>query len=249
MVVRAVIICGVLSVVIPTLNESANLRVTIPHARAAARGAAVEVIVSDCDSRDGTACAAQELGAIVTTGAACRADALNRGARLAGGDVIVFLHADTLLPDDFVARVRRALARPGVVGGAFDFQWQRLDGLGSGLAWQQLKLVRALNRIRFRWTHNFYGDQAIFVRRAAFERAGGFPAVALMEDVRFCRRLRRLGRVAIVSPAVRTSPRRFVARGVFRQLGRDLILLACDSVGATPTRMWGAYNGLNGKPH
>jgi hypothetical protein len=163
--------------------------------------------------------------------------------------VLLFLHADTLLPDNFAARVARALADPRVVGGAFDFHWRRHDGLGSGLAWQQLKLVRVLNRIRFRWSRNFYGDQGIFVRRSEFDRAGGFPTVVLMEDVRFCQRLARLGRTAIVSPPVRTSPRRFVARGVFRQMGQDFLLLSCDTLGVHPMTLWDRYNGLNGEPH
>jgi rSAM/selenodomain-associated transferase 2 len=240
----------VLSIVIPTLNEAANLRVTVPHTLAAARGAAVEVIVSDCGSHDGTLDVARSLGAAhASNGATGRADALNRGARHARGDVLLFLHADTLLPDGFPARLRRALAGGDVVGGAFDFHWQRLDGLGDGLRWQQLKLVRVLNRIRFRWTRNFYGDQAIFVRRDAFDRVGGFPPLPLLEDVRFCERLNRLGRTAIVSPAVRTSPRRFLRRGVFRQLGRDFILVSCDTLGARPTRLWDGYNDLNRTPH
>src|SRR4051794_19560772 len=105
-----------LSVVIPTLNESAHLPQTVAGLRAAAAGEAFEVVVSDCGSPDGTAAVARGLGLPVVAGGACRAEALNLGARASTGDVLLFLHADSVPPAGFVGRIRRALGDPYIVG-------------------------------------------------------------------------------------------------------------------------------------
>jgi len=233
-----------LSIIIPTLNEATNLRRTIPRTLRAAAGADVELIVSDCDSRDGTADVSRELGAMVVCGSRCRAEALNRGTAAARRDVLVFVHADTHQPIGFADVIARALADPRIVGGAFDWEWDE-HPLNAGWNRACLKMVEMVNRTRFRWTHNFYGDQTIFVRRSVFDRIGGFPPVRLMEDIRFCRQMKRRGRVAILRPPVRTSPRRFVSRGVVRQFLHDLTLLAWESCGAKPEKLWDRYNRWN----
>lgn len=233
------------SIIIPTLNEAKNLAATIAHLRRASEQGPVELIVSDCNSSDGSAALARSLGAkAVVQGARCRADALNRGASCARGDVLLFVHADTLLERGFVRRIERALRDENIVGGAFDFAfaddprtrpWQR----------RQLDFVILVNRCRFRLTGNFYGDQAIFVRRHIFDRIGGFPNLRLLEDVGFCRQMRRLGRTAILQPPVLTSPRRFLSRGVTRQLIQDMIILGCDNLGLAPEIMWDGYQQWN----
>jgi rSAM/selenodomain-associated transferase 2 len=236
----------VLSIVIPTLNESAAIRETIDRARGATNGAEVEFVVADCDSRDDTSGVAARAGAAVISGGCCRACAMNRGAGVSCGDVLLFLHADTELPTGFASLVSDAIAHRGWVGGAFDFSFAtRPDEAPGVLARHLLDLVVLCNRIRFRWTGNFYGDQCIFVRRDVFDRIGGFPHVRLMEDVRFSRRLRHFGRTGILRPPVRTSPRRFVTRGVVRQFANDLALLGLDALGLEPTRRWNHYNGWN----
>lgn len=237
-----------LSIVMPTLNEAANLARTIPHTLAAAGGAA-ELIISDCGSTDGTAEAARGLGAIVVeAGATSRAQALNAGAAAARGEVLLFLHADTLLPDFFPQLIRRALQSSAVVGGAFDFLWSD-HPQNAGWNAACLRLVVMVNRARFRWTSNFYGDQAIYVRRDVHDAIGGFPNVRLMEDIRFSRQMKRRGRVAILRPPVRTSPRRFLANGVLRQFYRDLRLLAMESCGFDAGNLHHQYNRLNRSPH
>ena len=233
-----------LSVIIPTLNEADHLPGTVGMLRQAAGGEPFELVVSDCDSRDGTADAARRLGAIVVTGGTCRSDALRRGAAAATGDVLLFLHADTKVPAGFAGRIRRALRRPDVVGGAFEFRFRR-DRSASWLDRQLLTLVVFLNRIRYRHGRGFFGDQAIFVRRAAYDRVGGFPPVRLLEDLRFSQAMSRVGRTAILNPPVRTSARRFVKRGVLRQLAQDWLILACDSFGVTPAELWEHYNAHN----
>jgi rSAM/selenodomain-associated transferase 2 len=233
-----------ISVVIPTLNEALTLPYTLPHTRQAAGGAAIDLVVADCNSRDDTVGVAGRLGARVVGGAMCRADAQNRGAAVAAGEVLLFLHADSWLPAGFPAMIRRALADPRVVGGAFDFAFSPHPD-AHGLAKHKLDWVVLINRIRYRWTGNFYGDQAIFVRRAVFDRVGGFPPVRLMEDIGLSSRIKRLGRTAILRPPILTSPRRFLSRGVVRQFAEDLMLLTCASFDGSPQKLWEKYNGWN----
>jgi len=233
-----------ISIVIPTLNEALTLPRTLAHTREAAGPAVIEVIVADCNSRDDTACVARSLGARVVGGGTCRADAQNRGAAVAKGDTLLFLHADSWLPGGFPAKIGRALADRDVVGGAFDFEFSPHPD-AHGLERRLLDWVVLVNRIRYRWTGNFYGDQAIFVRRAVFDRVGGFPPVRLMEDIGLSCRIKRLGRTAILRPPVLTSPRRFLSRGVARQFAEDLMLLTCASFDGSPQRLWEKYNGWN----
>lgn len=236
-----------LSIIIATLNEAASLPATVETARRAAGSEPFELIVSDCGSRDDTAGIARRLGAVVATGGKCRSDALNRGAAVAAGDVLLFLHADTTVPAGFVSGVRRALACPAVVGGAFEFAFDSREA-PSWLDRRLLDVVVLCNRVRFRYSRGFFGDQGVFVRRAVFDRLGGFPPVRLMEDLTFCRAMGRLGRTAILTPPALTSPRRFLARGVLRQFGQDLLLLCCDSWGLCPQKLWVLYNAHNRGP-
>ncbi len=194
-----------LSVVIPALDEAAQ----IDAALGSARGPRVcEVIVVDGGSRDATAARARDAGALVVAADRGRARQMNAGAALAGGDVLLFLHADTRLPPAFDAAVDAALADPAVVGGRFDL---RLDP-GSPF----LDLTATLINLRSRLTGIATGDQALFVRRGIFEAMGGFEDIPLMEDVAFTRALRRRGRVARLRQRVTTSSRRWQQHGPLR---------------------------------
>ena len=194
-----------LSVVIPALNEAAQIDAAV----ASARGPQVrEVIVVDGGSGDATAARARAAGATVIAADRGRARQMNAGAAVAGGDVLLFLHADTRLPPAFDAVVDAALADPAVVGGRFDL---RLDP-GSPF----LDLTAALINLRSRLTGIATGDQALFVRRAVFEAMGGFEDIPLMEDVAFTRALRRRGRVARLRQRVTTSSRRWQQNGPLR---------------------------------
>lgn len=237
----------VISVIIPTLNEAEHLPATVRLLRQRQAGPEVEVVVADCHSSDGTAECAAELGCTVVRQASCRAVAMNGGAAVARGDILLFLHADSQPPPGFDAAMVRAVAR-GCAGGAFDFNWSSRPKT-RGVERELLRIVRLMNRIRFRWTGNFYGDQGIFVRRDVVARLRGFPEVSLMEDVRFCQRLKRVGRLAVLQPPMRTSPRRFLVRGVAHQFLADLRLLACESCGLNPRRAWSSYNRLNRQGH
>ena len=233
-----------LSVVIPTLNESGNIARTIRHTLAAAGGAPLDLVVSDCDSTDDTAAIAAGLGARLVTGSKSRWEALNRGVSFTRGEGLLFLHADTLLPAGFAAAVLQALGRPGVVGGAFSFRFQRQPPTRV-LQWKMLGLVALMNNVRFRTSRNFYGDQAIFVHKSVFNRVGGFPERTLLEDLHFSRQMKRLGVTAILSPAVYSSPRRFLARGIIHQTIQDIRLILADSMGLNAEGLMTRYNRWN----
>ncbi|MHC4415678.1 MAG: TIGR04283 family arsenosugar biosynthesis glycosyltransferase [Planctomycetota bacterium] len=238
-----------LAVVIPTLNESANLPTTVGRLRAALRTGGVRspIVVADCGSRDRTPATARALGCEVVQDESlrCRAAALNAGATRLGDrvEVLWFVHADTHVPPRAVAALMGALDRPGIVGGTFDFAWQPLCTRVDLRA--VLALVRLTNVLRYRLTGNYYGDQTLFVRREAFEAVGGYPVRLLMEDISICRALRRLGRLTIARGTVMTSPRRFVQNGVLRQLLFDVLLLAGDLLGLEPVSLHERYNRFN----
>lgn len=193
-----------LSVIIPTLDEAARIGALLDEL--AATPGIHEVIVVDGGSRDGTpGIASSRSGVRVVAAPRGRARQMNRGAAEATGDVLLFLHADVSLCADAVAHVQATLAEPGVVAGAFRIR----TVADSGPHWMS-PLLRAAD-LRSRYTSLPYGDQALFVRAAAFRAVGGFPDVALMEDYELARRLWRVGRIRTVPAEVRVSGRRFLA--------------------------------------
>jgi rSAM/selenodomain-associated transferase 2 len=169
----------------------------------------VQVIVVDGGSQDGTVALAEGHADSVLISPAGRARQMNAGAAAASGDILLFLHADTRLPDRADALVRDALA-----GGA---AWGRFDVTIDGRP-AMLKLVATLMNQRSRWTGIATGDQAMFMQREAFDAVGGFPDQPLMEDIELSRRLRRFGRPACLRHRVITSGRRWERRGVWRTI-------------------------------
>ncbi len=197
-----------LSIVIPVLNEADGI-VAALRALAPLRSRGAEVIVVDGGSHDATVVLARPLADQVLAAAAGRARQMNAGAASAQADMLLFLHADTQLPDGADHLVRRAL-----VAGA---PWGRFDVRISGRPFM-LRVVAALMNLRSRWTGIATGDQAIFVTRAAFVQAGGFPDQPLMEDVEIARRLCAFGRPACLRTCVTTSGRRWETRGIWRTI-------------------------------
>jgi rSAM/selenodomain-associated transferase 2 len=193
-----------LTVVVPTLNEAHGIRASL-EALAPLRARGHEVIVADGGSADATARLALGHCDQVVHAPRGRALQMNAGAQAARGDALVFLHADTRLPAQADAAILAALQSH--LWGRFDV---KIDGDHA-----LLKVVACAMSLRSRLTGIATGDQAIFVRREAF---GGFPEIALMEDVAFCKAMKRRARPACLRETVLTSGRRWESRGVLRTI-------------------------------
>jgi rSAM/selenodomain-associated transferase 2 len=214
-----------ISVVIPTLNEADAIE---PALIRLSQIPGLELIVSDGGSADGTVTRARPYATVVI-GPAGRALQMNRGARRATGETLLFLHADSTLTPAAAAELSKTLADPEIVGGAFR--------LAIDSARWSLRLLSAAANLRTRLTRTPYGDQGIFVRRAAFDRLGGFPAIPIMEDLEFARRLKRAGRTAILGEAVQTSSRRWDREGVLHVTLRNRVLVLLYFLGVSPDRL------------
>ncbi len=215
-----------ISVVIPALNERELLAATIASARA---GGSAEVIVVDAGSTDGTGGEAERAGALVLGPASGRARQMNLGAAAAGGEVILFLHADTALPEGWAAGVEEAAAAADFAAGAFR--------LGIDGPERTLRMIESMANARARWLGLPYGDQALFLRAETFRRLGGFREMPIMEDVELVRRLRRLGRIVIVPLTVRTSARRWRRLGPWRASLMNQLALAAWLAGVPAARV------------
>lgn len=198
-----------LSIVVPALNEAAGIAATL-QALAPLRERGAEVIVVDGGSSDGTPERARPLADRVITGPRGRARQMNAGAAAASSAQLLFLHADTRLPDAADGRIGQALATHPLAWGRFDVV---IDGRAP-----MLRVVAALMNRRSRWTGIATGDQAMFMTRAAFEAAGGFPDQPLMEDIELSSRLKRLRAPVCLRDRVSTSGRRWEQRGVWRTI-------------------------------
>jgi rSAM/selenodomain-associated transferase 2 len=218
-----------LSIIMPVLNEAAGIEAALA-ALALYRARGIEVIVVDGGSQDGTVEKARPLADRVLTATRGRAAQMNTGAAAATGDVFLFLHADTQLPDHVDRLVLDGLARSGKVWGHFDVRFD--SGLG---------FVAFMMNWRSRLTGIATGDQALFVTRAAFERAGGFPLIALMEDVVLSSRLKRMGKPLALHARVTTSARRWRRHGVMRTILLMWKLRLAFFFGADPVKLARAY--------
>ncbi len=207
-----------ISVIIPTLNEEIALPSTL-HSLMKQPGY-YEVIVVDGGSTDRTCELVRgEPRARLLTAPKGRASQMNAGAKQAGGEWLLFLHADTLLPDGALARLNGMEGDGSVQAGGF---LHRFTGNDRRLRW-----VSALDNFRCRRSRIIYGDQALFVRRKLFERIGGFPKQAILEDMAFGETLLRHATPILLSPPVLTNSRKFVKMGVWRSLARVLLIILC----------------------
>jgi rSAM/selenodomain-associated transferase 2 len=207
----------------PTFQEAGRIAATVDAARALKGD--VEIIVVDGGSGDGTAEIARARGArVLEAEARGRARQMNQGAAAARGDVLLFVHADTLLPADAGHAIDSILSDPAVAGGCFRLRFDDDHPV--------LRLSGALSRFAFRLFH--YGDCAYFVRRSTVREMGGFNAMPLLEDLDFWLRLNRGRRVVVARSSVLTSARRFRDVGVVRQqaLATLIVLLYMLGVGA-----------------
>jgi rSAM/selenodomain-associated transferase 2 len=224
-----------ISVIIPAWNEADQIERTL----AAAGAPEVERIVVDGASDDDTLELSRRAGARVLEAERGRASQMNAGAAVASGEVLLFLHADARLPAGFDGAVRRALEAEGVVAGAF--------GLAIEAESKSLRLIERMANWRARRLHLPYGDQALFVRAELFRRVGGFPDLPLMEDFELVRRLRRLGRIAIVNLSVTTSARRWQRVGTWRATWINQLALVAYLAGIPPKRIARWYHRERGQ--
>lgn len=213
-----------LTAIVPMLNEERAIEATLEALR---RGAAdAEIIVVDGGSSDRSVALARARCDRVIVSARGRARQMNVGASAAAGDALVFVHADTLVGDGFARDIAAVMANPEVIGGRFDIAF---DEYGGGL-----RMVAAMINLRSRMMRSATGDQAIFVRRDAFFRLGGFAEIELCEDVDFVRRMKRLGRLACLRATVQTSSRRWRRFGVGRTIFRMWLIKTLYLAGASP---------------
>jgi rSAM/selenodomain-associated transferase 2 len=194
-----------LSIIMPVLDEGEGIAAAL-DALAALRARGSEVIVVDGGSRDTTVQQARPRADRVILASRGRAAQMNAGAKQASSDVLLFLHADTRVPADVDHVVLKGLEGSGRVWGRFDI---KIDGRAPVLA-----VVAWFMNLRSRLTGIATGDQAMFVRRGAFQAVGGFPAIALMEDIALCKRLKRVSRPLCLRELVTTSGRRWEKKGV-----------------------------------
>jgi hypothetical protein len=212
------------SVIVPALNEVAQIAAAIAPLR---RNPRTEVIVVDGGSTDGTPAIARACGAFVLEAGPPRSLQMNAGAALARAGVLIFLHADSRLPDGFERQVRQTLARRGVVAGAFRL---KIDASKAGLG-----TIERVANWRSRFLQMPYGDQALFLRRDAFWEAGAFRPISILEDFEFIRRLRRKGRISIAPGSVLTSPRRWLRVGLCKTWLINQMIVTAYFMGV-PTR-------------
>ncbi len=212
------------SVIIPTLNEAdiiaSSLRRLLDHQ------GNFEVIVVDGGSADGTLDIIQRYHQVrLAISKRGRGIQMNEGARLASGDVLLFLHADTYLPPAGLEMIRAVMADAQVVGGAFFMNFDSRN-----------PLLRAMSRFtRINHILFTYGDQGLFVRVNAFADIGGFKSLSMMEDVEIQRRLRSRGTFVKIRHPVTTSARRFIRVGILRQQLVNTILVLLFRLGVSPS--------------
>jgi len=215
-----------ISIIIPTLNEANTIEETISRLP---KSEQVEIVVVDGGSSDGTAELAREHGVRVLSTAPSKAGQMNAGAAEARGEVLLFLHADTRLPEKFEEKVLTASARQGFCSGAFS--------LGIDSEDRGLRFIERVANWRTRFFKMPYGDQALFVSRKLFHEIGGFADYPIMEDFDLIRRLKRKGTIIILPELVKTSPRRWQNFGVFKTWLLNQIIIGAYFIGIPPQRL------------
>jgi rSAM/selenodomain-associated transferase 2 len=228
-----------ISVVVPSWRDTENLAALLPGL--AAQEGIAETIVVDASGDERAEEVAHRFGAtFINCPAPNRGQQMNLGGAASSGDVIIFQHCDTCLDEGHVEAIRRALSDARVAGGAF---YRKFDGRHPRLMW-----LESVARFLTRHGGTLYGDQSIFVRREIFEKLGGFAKIPLMEDVEFSRRLRGMGKIAVLDPPVASSARRHLRKGAWRTTIQNGLFIVLYNLGVSPHRLHRWYYGETKEP-
>ncbi len=219
-----------ISIIIPTLNEEDHIGEALRQLQTVPD---CEVIVSDGGGRDRTVSIVRDLGVRLVKSATGRGTQMNAGAAVASGDIFLFLHADTLLPENFSESVRKVMSDPEVAGGAFGFKFRPVSPL--------LRITERTINWRTKYLALPYGDQAYFVRASLFRQMGGYANIPLMEDVEFLRRLRKKGKFAFIPKPVVSSSRMYTENGIIRTALRNKVVFFGYLLGVSPDRLLRIY--------
>ena len=229
-----------ISIIIPVLNESGNINDTIGNLARLSTKEAFEIVVIDAAPDAATLKSIHPDGLShlpIKTGVSDkgRGIQMNRGAELASGRVLLFLHADTLLPEGSFDAMLSAFQNKRIVAGAFDL------GIRSGR--RGYRIIESVANLRSRLTRIPYGDQAIFFRKDYFHRIGGFSKIPIMEDVDIMRRIKKRGdAIEIIGKRVQTDPRRWEKEGLVFGTLRNWVLMILYLVGVPPRKLGRYYN-------
>jgi rSAM/selenodomain-associated transferase 2 len=221
-------VSGRISIIVPTRNEERGIVSTLVRLR---EPQVLEVIVVDGGSVDRTAEAARPLVDRWVEVSPGRARQMNAGARLARGDILLFLHADTLVPRGFAAAIVAACRT--AIGGRFDVE---IDARGA-----MFRVIEQAINLRSRWSGVFTGDQGLFVRRDAFEALGGYPDQPILEDLSLSKAMKRRGRVAALRMRLSTSARRWQRHGPLRTVMLMWTIRTLYFLGMPPERLARLY--------
>ncbi len=218
----------------PVLNEAKSLHHTLSALNLSNNEG---LIIVDGGSADDTMSVAREFTDKVFQTKTGRASVMNFGAGKADGDILLFLHADCILPDTGFDMIRDTLDDGNVTAGAF---YLSIDHHKTGF-----RIIERMSNIRSRLTSLIYGDQGMFLRKEIFDKIGGFAGIPLMEDLEISKRLKRLGRIVFLNPPVKASPRRWLKEGLIYTTLRDWTIAFCYTfLKASPEKLIKHYTDV-----
>lgn len=228
-----------ISIIIPVLNEPEIIQKTLEHLALQSAEKTIEIVVVDADPDERTLKTihlenSSNLRLKAATSAKGRGIQMNRGAELASGPVLLFLHADTSLPEGGIDAILSTLQNPDLMGGAFD--------LGIRSSRWGYRIIEKVATVRSRMTRLPYGDQAIFLRKDYFQSIGGFSPIPIMEDVDIMQRIKKRGdAIEIIAKQVQTNPRRWEKEGLIFGTLRNWVLISLYLMGVSPHKLGKYY--------
>ena len=197
-----------ISIIIPVLNEEKNISIVLENIKRL--NGEKEIIVVDGGSIDNTVEIVRKKGVMLLSSQKGRGHQMNRGAEIAKGDTLLFLHADTTLPENAITRIEETMKNHKIIGGRFDVRFDDDRFV--------FKLIAFLMNWRSRLTGIFTGDQAIFIRKSIFKDKSGYPEIPLMEDIELSKRMRMAGRTACLKDRAITSARKWKKEGIIKTI-------------------------------